>query len=185
MKMYKFRNCYICRAWRHVTWCRDWAKSGLGCRGSGGVLSAYSPGQLLDVSLAPPPFYPWKRIPMNMTRAFSWSHSGLRYCRRSQTATCDGKGCHRNTVHVDVPEFHFAPLQLHLLLWLHSLDVSIWHLGCCDCPAIVVGFMLWTWSLCCWCWCAFVRFGSVQLLAQGGSVLWTCLKAMHNTVSSV
>ena len=26
-------------------------------------------------------------------------------------------------VHVDVPEFHFAPLQLQFVLWQHSIDV--------------------------------------------------------------
>jgi len=138
-----------------------------------------------EVSLEHRAVYRWEKIQLYILGAFSWSHSGLWDCRHSQTATRTGKGCHHKACsRGSVPEFHFAPLQLHFLLWLHSLDVSIATLGVLwlSCPSswfyalnliavlLIVGVRMWV---------------SIQFLAQGRSVLWTCRNAMHNTVSAV
>jgi len=114
-----------------------------GVGGSEGVPFPYSPRQLLEVSLSPPPFYPWERILVNMARAFSWSHSVLWDCRRSQTATRAGKCCHRNTC----SGFHFVLLEFHFLLWQHNIDVRRSTLVG---SAIAVSIMHWIWTLCCW-----------------------------------
>ena len=151
-----------------MTWCRDWAKPGLGCRVSGGVLSAYSPRQLLDVSPVAPPFYPWERISVNMARAFSWSHSGPRDCRRSQTATCIGKGCHHNNCLRECAGVSFCPTSVAV----HVMAAQY----CClqtDTCGTVTGLSLHL-VLCTEperfvadCWCAFVRFSSVPGTSQG------------------
>ena len=157
-----------------MTWCRDWTKSGLGCRGSGGVPSAYSPRQLLEVSLAPPPFYPWERIRVHMARAFSCSQSGLWDCRRSQTATCAGKGCDRNTCSRGCAGVSFCPtsVAVHVMAAAHCwclqsdtcgtvTDLPLRLVLCTDLNALllIVDVRLW---------------GSVQFLAEARPVLWTC-----------
>jgi len=106
-----------------------------------------------------------------ISETFSWSHSGLWDCRLSQTATCPGNVCHRNSCsRGSVQEFQFAPLQLHFLLWQHSLDVSIATLG-----------VLWLSCTCSWFYALNLialllivdvhLWGSVQFLAQTGPVL--------------
>ena len=132
----------------------------------------FSPRQyMLEFSLAPRPVYHWEKIALYISGIFSWSHSGPRDCRHSQTATRDGNVCHRKTCsRGSVHEFHFAPLHLHFILWQHSLDVSIAILG-----------VLWLSCTCSW-FCALnlialllivdvLLWGSVQFLAQGGPVL--------------
>jgi len=100
-----------------------------------------------EFSLAPQQVYRWVKIPLNISWGFSCSHSGLWDCRCSQTTTRAGKGCHRNTCsRVSVQEFHFAPFQLHFLLWQHSLDVSTTTLA----VVTVLLSMHWTWTVCCW-----------------------------------
>ena len=99
-----------------MTWCRDWAKSGVGCRGSGGVPSALSPRQLLEVSLAPPPFYSWERVLVNMARALIEVTPVCETADAHEEPHVLGRVATTILVHVDVHEFHFAPLQLHFLL---------------------------------------------------------------------
>jgi hypothetical protein len=79
-----------------------------------------------------------------------------------------GRVATTTVVHVDVLEFHFAPLQLQFMLWQHSADV---------CRATLV--VLWlschyswsyalTWTLCCrllMCVCE-VQFSSWQKQGQ-------------------
>jgi len=105
-----------------VTWCRDWAKSGLGSRGSGGVSSSYCYKWRCTVRLFTWAFarsqplasalLPLEKDPCECVRAFSWSHSGLWECRRSQTATCAGKGCHRNTCSRGCAGVSFCPTSI-------------------------------------------------------------------------
>jgi len=98
-----------------------------------------------EFSLAPQQVYRWERIPLNISWGFSFIHSGLWDCRCSQTTTRAGKGCHRKTCsRGTVQEFHFAPFQLHFLLWQHSLDVSTTTLA----VVTVLPSMLWTWTVC-------------------------------------
>ena len=127
----------------------------------------FSPWQYMrEVSLAPRPVCHWEKIPFYIFWVFSWSHSGLWDCRHSQAATRAGNVCHRNSCsRGSVQEFQFAPLQLHFLLWQHSLDVSIATLG-----------VLWLSCTCSWFYAlnliallliVDVRlWGSVQFLAQ-------------------
>jgi hypothetical protein len=104
-----------------------------------------------EVILAPRPVYCWEKIPLNISGAFSWSHSCQWDRRRSQTATRAGKGCYRKTCsRGSVQEFHFAPFQLHFLLWQHSLDVSIATLAVLWLPCTGGWFYALKWTVCCW-----------------------------------
>ena len=138
----------------------------------------FSPWQYMrEVSLAPRSVYHWEKIPFYISWVFSWSHSGLWDCRHSQAArhTCWECLPLQDLFTWSVQEFHFAPLQLHILLWQHSLDVSV--------ATLVV---LWLSCTCSWFYAlnliallliVDVRlWGSVQFLAQARArPLFTCL----------
>jgi len=135
---------------------------------SGGVPSAYSHLQLLEVSLAPPPLYPWERIPVNVERAFSWSHSGLWDCRRSQTSTHAGEGCHLNTCSRGCAGVSFCPTSVAVRV----MAAQYWCLQSDTCGTVTVlplQFLLCTepGHFFVDCWCAFVRFSSVPGMPLG------------------
>jgi hypothetical protein len=129
----------------------EWVKSGQVCRGVDVSVSLFSRQYMREVSLAPRPVYHRDKYPLYISRAFSWSHSGL---WNSHTATRVGNVCHRKTCsRGSVYGFHFAPLQLHFLLWQqHSVDVSIATLGVlwlyCTCTGTVTVLHLWGYSDC-------------------------------------
>jgi len=135
---------------------------------NGGVPSTYSPLQLLEVSLALPSLYPWDRIPVNVERAFSWSHFVLWDCRRSQTSTHSGKGCHHNTCSRGCVGVSFCPTSVAVRVmaaqyWCLQGDtygtetvLPLQFLLCTETERIVAD-----------CWCAFVMFSSVPGMPLG------------------
>ena len=140
---------------------------------NGGVPSAYSPGQLLEVSLSPPPFYPWERIPVNVARAFSWSHSGLWDCRRSETATRAGKGCHRNTCSRGCAGVSFCPTSVAVRL----MAAQYWCLQSDNGGTVTVLLLQFLYALNLNALLVIVDvrlWSSVQFLAEARAVLWTC-----------
>jgi len=139
-----------------------------GVEGSGGVPSAYSLRQLLEVRRAPLPLYPGERIPVNVERAFSFSHFGVWDCRRSQSATRGGKGCHRNTCSRGCAGVSFCPTSVAVRV----MAAQYWCLHSDTCGTVTVPplqFLLCTEPerFVADCWCAFVMFSSVPGRSQG------------------
>jgi len=162
----------ICTAWRHVTCFWVWVKSGQVCWGVEVSISLFYHDICERSASRPSHFTIGKR-----------SHRIFRRTLVEVTLVCETADAHKPPhvlgrvattilVHVDVPEFHFTPLQLQFMLWQHSIDV---------CRSTFV--VLWLF-----CYCSFFYalnlnalllivdarlWGSVQFLAQTRAVLWT------------
>jgi len=134
--------------------------------------------KMREVSLALRPVYHWEKIPLHISRAFSWSHSGLWDCRHSQTATRAGNVCHSSTCsRGSVHGFQFAPLQLHFLLWQQQQQQHCIHVS--------IATLAVLWLSCTWSWFFALNltalllivdvrlWGSVKFLAQDRPVLYS------------
>jgi hypothetical protein len=138
----------ICRAWRHVKWCRDWVKSCLGCRGE------------------------WRRtVPLiHLGRSCEKSASRLRRFTPGKGFQWIWRGpLVEVTSFCETADAHNLP---HVLGWVATKYLLTWAcVGVSFCPiwvagplmaaqswclqsntwgTVTVAVMHWTWTVCCW-----------------------------------
>ena len=146
----------------------DWVKSGQVCRGVDVFVSLFYHDSICERSASRPGRFTIGKRSRCIFRGYLVEVTPV--CETADRYTCWEGLPPQDLFTWSVPEFHFAPLHLHFLLWQHSLDVSIATLG-----------ILWLSCTCSWFYAlnliallliVDVRlWGSVQLLAQCGPVL--------------